>query len=321
VISPELAGVHDIPAINAADARVIATGQAEVMEEHLLEYGEPRIFITTRAPWVQDGVIAGVVGVARDVTAWRLAEDRARELERGLWHAARVSSLGETAAALAHELAQPLTSASFFMKGCQLMLQGGKPGAVDQARDGLERATRELARAGTVIENLRRFLRKEGGRHEIIEVNAPVLEAADLAARGFEQSYPGQTVHHLADDLPAVSADRTQLMQIVLNLARNALEAMTPRGDANDTLRLETRRSDDFVEIVVQDTGPGMAPDVAANPFRPFESSKPGGLGLGLSICRSIVEAHRGTIAVASGPKGTMVTVRLPVARLAGAPS
>jgi PAS domain S-box-containing protein len=246
--------------------------------------------------------------------ALRTADQRARELEAELWHATRVSAVGEAASAMAHELAQPLTAATSFIHGCDLIVRSGGDCRKEDLLEGLGRGLDALARASAIVQDLHRFLRKEAERRDPVDVNAALRESVQLGAVGFERRGKGRVIWDLAPDLPEVFADRTQLKQVIANLVRNAIEAMAQDGVAVAELRIASVRTDEGIEISVADTGPGLPPEIAETPFRPFATTKLNGLGLGLSISRSIVESHGGVLRFETGPLGTKFQVIFPVA-------
>ncbi|CAH2605833.1 Histidine kinase (plasmid) [Rhodovastum atsumiense] len=276
------------------------------------EDGKPRWARLTGGLYSDHGRPTVLRGVAQDVTARREAEARMQSLQAELWHALRVSTVGEAASAMAHELAQPLSAASTFIQGCEALLRSDQPDDREEALSGLGRGLDALGRASGVVHNLRRFLRKEALRRESVDLNAAVREAVRLGAMGFESTGGGHIAYDLADGLPPILADRTQVQQVVVNLVRNAVEAM-PSGGLWE-LRVTTAPHEDGVRLSVADTGPGLPPEIARTPFRAFATTKSGGLGLGLSICRSIVRAHGGAIDVSTGPDGTTFTIDLPAA-------
>ncbi|MCF4124570.1 PAS domain S-box protein [Methylobacterium sp. SyP6R] len=239
-------------------------------------------------------------GFIRDLTERQRTETRLQELQSELVHMSRFTALGEMASTLAHEINQPLTAIASYLKGCRRLIdrmQGaGTPppemamlaGAVDQAAD-------QALRAGQVIRHLREFVARGEGERHIEELPKLIEEASALALVGAKER--GVHVTFALDPAaPLVLADRIQVQQVLLNLIRNAIEAMqdSPRRE----LRVSTRAlpGDGLVEIGVADTGPGLAPEVASRLFQPFVTTKPQGMGVGLSICRTIVEAHGGKI-------------------------
>jgi C4-dicarboxylate-specific signal transduction histidine kinase len=271
-----------------------------------------------RAGLYRDGAGRPTVlrGVAQDVTFRREAEQRARELDVELLHAGRLSTVGETAAATAHELSQPLSAASTFVQSCHTILRSGMDYDRDEMVAILARGLDALGRASDIVRNLRRFLRKEAPATEQVDLNSAVRDAVPLAAIGFERRANGRLMWDLAGGVPTIEADKTQIQQVVVNLVRNAIDAMADSPVRE--LRIGTEQINGRVRLSVADTGPGLPEEIREAPFRPFKTTKPNGLGLGLSISKSIVEAHGGTIEVASGPHGTVFSVDLPSSSRAG---
>ncbi|WP_084536830.1 sensor histidine kinase [Azospirillum halopraeferens] len=240
----------------------------------------------------------------------RRAEETARERQREMDHVARLSILGEMASNLAHELNQPLGAIANYARGCTRRLEAG---AADPAQ--LAEATRAIAaqadRAGEIIARIRDFVRKRASRPEPMDVNESIRAAIALCdGRARQRNIP--VVPALDGDLPPVLADRVQIEQVVLNLVKNALDATPDGGAAADAAaRAITVRSgrdgDGRVEVTVADRGHGLAPEVRARLFEPFFTTKPGGMGLGLSICRTIVEAHGGRLRATDNPGGGAV--------------
>ncbi|KAA5612130.1 ATP-binding protein [Rhodovastum atsumiense] len=278
-----------------------------------------------------DGKPHEILTAITDVTAQRLAEatvkaqedalrtvnQRARELESGLLHAARVSAVGEAAAVMAHEIAHPLSGAATFLHGCETLLGSGQHASQEMLKDGLHRAQDAIGRARSVVQQLRRFLRKDTGQLLPMEVNSAVHEAVELAALDFER-HGGRILWDLPPALPEIIGDRTQIQQVVVNLVRNAIEAMEDAGSAVRELYVATARTESGIEITVADTGPGLPASFTTRPFSAFASNKPTGLGLGLSISRSIIDAHGGKLSFETGPQGTMFRIALPAADAAG---
>jgi PAS domain S-box-containing protein len=231
-------------------------------------------------------------GVIYDITEAKAAEQRMRELQAELLHATRLSTLGEMAGILAHEINQPLSAAVNYLDGSTALIGSNQPGAIEMAVAGLAKARRQEERAGDIVQRLSRFIRTGAAERQTADVNSLVQEAAVLALAGADR-LGVRVTWALAPDLPAVSVDRIQIQQVVVNLVRNALEAMAtmPRRD----LTIATA-ADEMVTLSVADSGPGLTADSVADLFTPFVTTKPGGLGLGLSICRSIVVEHGGGI-------------------------
>lgn len=234
------------------------------------------------------------IGFVQDLTERQAAEAHLRELQAELVHISRFTALGEMASTLAHELNQPLTAITNFLKGCRRLLSQGLEGNVSLLSDAVDQAAEQALRAGQIIRRLRAFV--ERGDSERTSENLPKLidEASMLALVGAKELGV-----HVAFDLDPraqfVFVDRIQIQQVLLNLIRNAIEAMQecPR---RELVISTSSKPDGMVEVCVADSGIGLAPEVVANLFQPFITTKATGMGVGLSICRTIVEAHEGKI-------------------------
>jgi two-component system, LuxR family, sensor kinase FixL len=218
--------------------------------------------------------------------------------------------MGQMASAIAHELNQPLTAVSNYAGALGRMLGTGTTDPA-RARDIVERIRAQASRAGEVIRRLRDHVAKRAATRRSEDINAVVTEAVELGLTGTRH----QNVRmELRLDLAAglVPIDRVQIGQVLINLVRNAVEAMQ-ESDVRE-LTVATRSDAEAVEIIVSDTGHGLAPEVAERLFQPFVTTKASGLGLGLSICREIVEAHGGQITASTNTAGgTDFSVRLPL--------
>jgi two-component system, LuxR family, sensor kinase FixL len=245
------------------------------------------------------GTIIGASKIVRDITADRHSQSRIVELQAELVHVARLSTMGQMASAIAHELNQPLTAVGNYAGALGRML--ATPNAdPERVRDIVERIRQQTTRAGDVIRRLRDHVAKRGATRRHEDINAVVTEAVELGLVGTRHQGM-DTAIRLDTAAGSGSLDRVQIGQVIINLVHNAVEAMEAS---------EQR----VVEITVSDTGPGIAPDIAGRLFQPFVTTKPTGLGLGLSICREIVEAHEGQLTAAPGATGgTVFTMRLPV--------
>jgi two-component system sensor kinase FixL len=253
-------------------------------------------------------------GFIRDVSARHAAEQSLNELRSELLHVSRLSELGEMASALAHELNQPLTAIINYLEACRRLLEQ-KHGAEDEKTTGLMRKASDQAhRAGQIIQQLRKFIAKGETEHQLEDINPVVHEAVELALVG-SQKTPVTLTLDLSPDLPGVMIDRVQIQQVVMNLVRNSIEALSEVEERVLTIRtLEARNG--FLQVDVIDTGPGLAKEVAERLFQPFVTTKPGGIGIGLSICKSIVDSHGGKLWATANPKGgTAFHIRLPTNR------
>src|SRR6185437_1285205 len=231
-------------------------------------------------------------GFVRDLTERERSERRIDQLQAELMHVARLGELGQMGAALAHELNQPLAAIVNYLLAARRLLQTG-PDVSPRIGEAMEKAAAQADRAGQVIRRLREFVtRGETDRREE-NVNVLIEEAAALALVGAKSG--GVTTRlMLRPDLPPVVVYKVQIQQVLLNLIRNALEAMD--SSEQRVLTVEAAAMDGMVTVTVTDTGPGLSAEVAQNLFQPFVTTKARGMGVGLSICRSIIEAHGGCI-------------------------
>jgi len=252
----------------------------------------------------------GFVGIIRDLTERKAQTREAEGLRARLTHVGRLGTLGEMVSGIAHEVNQPLTAISNYASACRRMAQAGTLGGEELATT-LDKISAQAERAGQVIRGLRALVRRRDEVREPLDVNRLIRDVSKLVE--FEARQAGyRLVLNLAEPLPAVSGDAVQIQQVVLNLIRNGLDAMLERAHG-DSITVETLAANGFVEIRVTDSGPGLPPAVLARLFEPFFTTKPLGIGLGLSICKSIITAHRGELTGEAAPeRGARFRVRLP---------
>jgi two-component system sensor histidine kinase DctS len=235
----------------------------------------------------------GWMGSIIDVTERKRLEERERRQVETLANNARLTMLGEIASTLAHELNQPLTAIASYGAGLTNSL--AKLGVKDELVCGaLQRLGQQAAHAGRIVARIREFLTRREPRQEPCDVNAIVGAAVELLKRDLQQRGV-QVELLLAQALPEVRADAVLVEQVVINLVRNASDALLGRPERR-RIRVSTRLAGEFVRIDVQDNGPGLAGQRVEQLCAPFYSTKPDGMGLGLAICRSIVEAHHGVL-------------------------
>jgi two-component system sensor kinase FixL len=244
-------------------------------------------------------------GFIRDLTERQRTEARLQELQTELVHISRLTAMGEMASALAHELNQPLSAIANYMKGSRRLLESRSDEDSVVIRDAMEKAAEQSLRAGQIIRRLRDFVSRGESERRIESVKKLVEEASALALVGAkEQGIRVRFQIDAAHDL--VLVDKVQIQQVMLNLIRNAMEAM--EQSLRRELLIASRSPDgDLVEVSVADTGLGIAPEISAQLFQPFVTTKLYGMGVGLSISRSIVESHGGQIAVEPNPGGGTV--------------
>ena len=275
---------------------VAAKAPVTVTHTHFDSEGNEVIAEISASPIVDEsGKVTAIIELCRDITARVRAEERVRQHQADLAHVARVGTMGEMATGLAHELNQPLAAIVNYLQACLERIKAGvhDPG---ELLEDVQRASVQAQRAGEMVDHLRDFVRRHEPDHLSVDLNALVRDAVDLV-RPELRSLNVQVSMDLADDLPAVQGQAIQIEQTVVNLIRNGLEAM---GDDEHGPRrlavLTSCASGDAVELVIRDTGRGLSEDEFARLFEPFFTTKPEGMGLGLSISKTIIEAHGGRL-------------------------
>ena len=250
-------------------------------------------------------------GFIRDLTERRSQERRMQELQSELVHVSRLTAMGEMASSLAHELNQPLSAITSYLRGVATLLKS-EPVDRDRIRDALDRSSDQALRAGDIIKRLREFVAKGETDHTLENPATLLEEAAALALVGAREQ--GVRVSLRCDrELPDIIVDKIQIQQVALNLIRNAVEAM--ETTSRRELTIDAKRSGDFAFFIVADTGTGISPAIAEHLFQPFITSKANGMGVGLSICRTIIEAHGGRISARQNEGGgTVFEFTLPFA-------
>jgi PAS domain S-box-containing protein len=252
------------------------------------------------------------IGAVQDVTERRLSEEALGKARSELAHVSRVTSLGAMTASIAHEVSQPLSGIVTNASTCLRMLAADPPdivGALETAR----RTIRDGNRASDVITRLRALFAKKGAATEPVDLNEATREVIALSLSNLQRNRVVLRTE-LADDLPPVTGDRVQLQQVILNLLLNATDAMNGVDDRPRQLEITTAQDeDDRVRLTVQDAGVGFEPHGAARLFEPFYTTKSGGMGIGLSVSRSIVESHHGRLwATANDGPGATFSFSIP---------
>jgi PAS domain S-box-containing protein len=242
----------------------------------------------------------------------RASERRYREVQAELAHANRVATMGQLTASIAHEIRQPLSSAKLSGSTALRWLTRNPP-EIDEAKQSIENAVKDTNRANDVINRIHSFVKKAAPSKERLNINEAILEVVALT-RAEALKHRVTTQMRLADNLPQIQGDRVQLQQVMINLIINAVQAMSDAEGARE-LHISTEHDvSEGVHVTVRDTGPGLTVEKLSDLFEPFYTTKPGGMGMGLSICRSIVEEHAGRLwASANAPRGAIFHFTLPI--------
>ena len=264
---------------------------------------------TARATLINNRLVLLIV--CEDITEGKRAAETLREVQMELAHANRVAALGQLTASIAHEVNQPI-AAAHNNAGAALHFLDSRPPDLEEVREALNCVVNDTDRAGAVISRIRTLVKKAPPRTESLDINEAIRDVI-VVTRG-EAAKNGISIEvQLAEALPHVLGDRVQLQQVILNMIINAIEAMTGVAGPRKLLIKTTRSESDDILVAVQDTGPGLAPESLSRAFEAFYTTKPDGLGIGLSICCSIVEAHGGRLwASANVPRGATFQFTVP---------
>jgi PAS domain S-box-containing protein len=303
---------------HALAAEALAQGEQESFETRVAALGRWLEVRSRSLRWV-DGRAARIL-MASDVTRRREAEDRQREQQLKLGFTARLVTMGEMASSIAHELNQPLTAIANYCNGLIARLRSrerdpGPAGAADEVLAVIGRTAAQAERAGMVIRRIRAFVKRSEPERRPCRAADLVAEAVGLAE--IDARRQGLRIEtDVPPGLPALLADPILIEQVLLNLIRNGLEAM--QGSRRRVLRLAVCQRGDWLEFAVSDTGPGLTAEAAEKLFEPFFTTKAEGMGMGLNICRSIVESHQGRLWADQGPQpGCTLRFTLPAAESA----
>jgi PAS domain S-box-containing protein len=303
-----------------AVAEMATTGTARPFEKEYIRKDGSRVPVLVGGATLDGRRGAGLVIFAVDLTerkraeaSMRESELRYRDVQTELAHANRVATMGHLTASIAHEVSQPV-AATLTSAEAAVRWLSGQPPDVQKARLAINRIVHDGMRAGDIIGRIRNFSKKAPARKEDLDLNEAILEIIGLTRS--EMTKNGILAKmQLATGLPLLSGDRVQLQQVILNLTMNAIEAMSEIRDGSRELSISTNRGDqDTVLVALGDTGPGLPQASPDRIFEAFYTTKPSGLGMGLSICRSIVEAHGGRLwAAPNEPRGAVFSVMLPI--------
>ena len=308
--------------IHPEDRTMWSQATAEAVRGHAryaLEYrvvrpdGELRVVYShgdlTRDP---SGRPRSLFGTVQDITERKQAEEALREVQAELAHANRVTAMGQLTASIAHEVNQPIAASVTNAEAALRWLDAPTPD-LKEVRQALDRIVKNGRRAGDVVGRIRALIKKAPSRKDRFDLNDAILDVVALSrSEVLKQGVALQT--ELAKDLPAVEGDRIQLQQVILNLILNAVEAMSGLDEGARQLRISTEREGAVgLLVAVRDTGPGLDPTSVDRVTEAFYTTKPDGMGMGLAICRSIIEAHGGRLwASANEPRGAVFQFTLP---------
>ena len=253
-------------------------------------------------PVWQGDTIDGILVLSTDISKRRLAEKKAQEAQEHLAHVLRITTMGELATGIAHELNQPLASIANYAFACRQNLNAAPPRS-EKVGDHLEKIEEQAQRAGHIIRRLRSMVRKEDARIVPTDLNEVVHDS--LALLRPEARWDDIELElKLCPEPPEVLADPIQIQQVILNLVHNGMEAMGPNWDGQKHLIVETTQRNGEAELSVRDTGPGVPDDRLAHIFDQFFTTKPNGLGMGLAISRSIIESQNGKLSLSNHESG-----------------
>ncbi len=296
--------------------RYLTTGEKHIIGIGRVVVGQRRDGTTFPMELAVGEIVVGqrrlFTSFIRDITERQSTERRLQDLQAELLHVSRLSAMGQMTSALAHELNQPLSAIMNYLKAARRTVDGNDDAQVVKAVELIEKAGAQTARAGQIIRRLREFIEKGTTNRAYEDMNKVMEEAMALGLVGVAESNVRLRVD-FDPQVPRVFMDKIQIQQVVLNLLRNSVEAMQ-EVETRDLAVATVAENGSAVIVSVSDSGPGLAPEVAEKLFQPFTTTKDQGMGIGLSICRSIIEAHGGELWAAPNEGGGVTfSFRLPV--------
>ena len=282
----------------------------------LTKNGERRLVVWSNTVLKDDaGVVQNVIGTGIDITEKQKIEEKEKQRVLELAHVSRLSTMGEMATQIAHELNQPLSAITTYSDACLYMLKSSPKETTDlvSALNGIKL---QAHRSGDIIRGLRNFVKKGELQKSTTDINALIYAVLNLATSEIKNNKIDITFS-LDDELPLVVTERILIEQVVLNLVRNAIDAMTENDSMARELHVQTAlNNEQIIEVKIMDTGPGLKPDQIENIFNTFVTTKKNGIGMGLPISRTIIEAHGGTLMAEYGRKtGASFVFTLPLDR------
>ena len=276
---------------------VIAAGGTVSIEKQLNLSGRTRVLLINKSPFRDaDGIIVGIIGVCRDITKLKQTQEQAQQQLEQLAHISRLSTMGEMASGIAHEINQPLHAIANFAAAADAQLAGQGPVSRDDLRELVVDISNQAVRAGEIIRRIRNLASKSKPNPSTVHINELIREVAHMV-RSDIQSRNIQLNLQLGDKLPALHGDQIQIQQVVLNLLRNAFDAITEAAQPFPEVTVITAlEGDEFVRITVSDNGIGLPVNEPESIFEAFVTTKDEGMGMGLAISRSIAEVHGGLL-------------------------
>jgi PAS domain S-box-containing protein len=292
-------------------AEIAAIGVCEPFEKEYFRKDGSRVPVLVGAALVE-GTRDAILETNNDITERKRAEEALRQAQAELAHVTRVTTLGEMTASIAHEINQPLAAVVNNASACLRWLAGQAPN-LEEARQSAALIIADGHRAGEIIGRIRALAKKSPPRKDWLDINETILEVTALA-RSEVQGNRVSLETQLADDVPLILGDRIQLQQVILNLIINAIEAMSGVNEGLRELLVGSGKDESRgVLVTVRDSGPGLDPESLDHLFTAFFTTKPQGMGMGLAISRSIIEAHGGRLwATANDDRGATVQFTLP---------
>jgi two-component system sensor kinase FixL len=266
--------------------------------------------VFTRTP---DGRVEQIIGTAQDVTDWKQAEEELAVRQAELLHASRLTTVGRMVAALSHEVAQPLSAIGNFAAASDQMLDTAPDCPWETLREYIQAIVKQNQRCGAILGRLRDFSQRTSARRANCDICHLLRDSVELVSNELRR-HDVEVRFDLADSLPQVVGDRVQLQQVVVNLLTNARDAVRDQSSERRVITIRARADEEAVVFEVDDLGAGFSAEVAAHLFEPFYTTKQSGMGIGLSICHSIIKDHGGQIeAYSNRSGGATFRVRLPL--------
>jgi PAS domain S-box-containing protein len=293
------------------------TGEEVTFAEWFNNPGGRKYWVVTYSPLkLESERVDAALAVARDLTEQTLASEKLRDARIELAHVNRVATIGQLTASIAHEVNQPVGALVTNAHAAMRLLRA-EPPDLNQVREALDDIIKDGRRVSDVIQRIRALVRKAPAQADELDINEAISETIALARSEILRNGVSLQIQ-LATDLPPIRGDRVQLQQVIMNLVMNAVEVMSSVAEGARELQIGTDKDgQDSISITVSDSGPPLNPECLNRFFEAFYSTKPTGMGIGLSICRSIIEAHEGRIWVtANVPRGATLCISLPAPRL-----